>query len=221
MDHGKLTDHNGKQIDFRNVILIMTTNAGAAELAKAAIGFGKSVRDSDDQEAINRLFTPEFRNRLDAVVAFGNLPPAVVHQVVQKFVLQLEAQLADRGVTFDLSEEAITWLAEKGYDERMGARPLSRVIQEHIKQPLADEVLFGKLKKGGTVKITVKTGEDGTTDLNLEAIEEGPVMPRADPIPKEKRPRAKRPPKPVQAKKPPSDKSSGRGLVPKVPLKTS
>ena len=158
MDHGKLTDHNGKQVDFRNVILIMTTNAGAADLARPAIGFGKSERDSDDQEAINRLFTPEFRNRLDAIVPFGNLPPEVVHQVVQKFVLQLEAQLADRGVTFDLSEEAINWLAEKGYDSRMGARPLGRVIQEHIKQPLADEVLFGKLQKGGTVRITVKEG---------------------------------------------------------------
>ena len=125
---------------------------------RPAIGFGKSERDSDDQEAINRLFAPEFRNRLDAIVPFGNLPPEVVHQVVQKFVLQLEAQLADRGVTFDLSEEAVKWLAEKGYDSRMGARPLGRVIQEHIKQPLADEVLFGKLQKGGTVKVTVKEG---------------------------------------------------------------
>src|SRR5213595_1779139 len=160
MDHGKLTDHNGKQIDFRNVILIMTTNAGASDLAKPAIGFGKSTRQGDDMEAINRLFAPEFRNRLDAIVQFGNLPPEVVYQVVQKFVLQLEAQLADRGVTFDLSEEAVRWLAEKGYDSRMGARPLGRVIQEYIKQPLADEVLFGKLKKGGTVKVTVK--EDGS-----------------------------------------------------------
>ena len=187
MDHGKLTDHNGKQIDFRNVILIMTTNAGAADLAKAAIGFAKSMREGDDQEAINRLFAPEFRNRLDAIVAFGNLPPEVVFQVVQKFVLQLEAQLADRGVTFDLSEDSVKWLAEKGYDSRMGARPLSRVIQEHIKTPLADEVLFGKLKKGGTVKVTVKTNDDGTTGLNLEAIEDGPVTPKPEPIPKEKR----------------------------------
>ena len=152
MDHGKLTDHNGKQIDFRNVILIMTTNAGAADMAqRAAIGFGSSKREGDDVEAINRLFTPEFRNRLDAIIPFGSLPVPVVHQVVQKFVMQLEAQLSERGVTFDLSPEAIAWLAEKGYDERMGARPLGRVIQEHIKKPLADEVLFGKLKKGGTV----------------------------------------------------------------------
>ncbi len=212
MDHGKLTDHNGKQIDFRNVILIMTTNAGAADLAKSAIGFGHSVRDQDDQEAINRLFTPEFRNRLDAVVSFAGLPPAVVHQVVQKFVLQLEAQLADRGVTFDLSEDAVKWLAEKGYDSRMGARPLARVIQEHIKQPLAEEVLFGKLKKGGTVKVRVKTNEDGTSGLDLEAIEDGPVTPKPEPTPKAKRARAKRS-KPAAAKKAPPNEppSSGGG----------
>jgi ATP-dependent Clp protease ATP-binding subunit ClpA len=161
MDHGKLTDHNGKKIDFRNVILIMTTNAGASDAQRAAIGFGSTKREGDDVEAINKLFTPEFRNRLDAIIPFGSLPVPVVHQVVQKFVMQLEAQLADRGVTFDLSQEAIAWLADKGYDERMGARPLGRVIQEYIKKPLADEVLFGKLKKGGTVKITVEgTGVD-------------------------------------------------------------
>ncbi len=222
MDHGKLTDHNGKQIDFRNTILIMTTNAGAAELAKPAIGFGKSVKQGDDQEAINRLFAPEFRNRLDAIVPFGALPPVVVNQVVQKFVLQLEAQLADRGVTFDLSEEAIAWLAEKGYDERMGARPLGRVIQEHIKQPLADEVLFGKLRKGGTVKVTVNEAGDG---LNLEAIEDGPVTPKPEPLPKKRRaPRRRRPRKAQAAPKKPPDKAGGdggkRGLVPKVPLKT-
>jgi ATP-dependent Clp protease ATP-binding subunit ClpA len=224
MDHGKLTDHNGKQIDFRNVVLIMTTNAGASEMAKPAIGFGNSVRQGDDMEAINRLFTPEFRNRLDAVVAFGSLPPAVVNLVVQKFVLQLEAQLADRGVTFDLSEEAVKWLAEKGYDERMGARPLARVIQDHIKQPLADEVLFGKLKKGGTVKITVK--EDGK-ELNLEALEDGPVKPKPEPLPKKKRAAPRRRTKTMAAKRPMTKKadkpgdSGHRGLVPKVPLKTS
>src|SRR5690606_37019046 len=144
MDHGKLTDHNGKQISFRNVILIMTTNAGASDMAKPAIGFGSSKREGDDVEAINRLFTPEFRNRLDAIIPFGSLPVPVLHQVVQKFVMQLEAQLSERGVIFDLSPDAIAWLAEKGYDERMGARPLGRVIQEHIKKPLADEVLFGR-----------------------------------------------------------------------------
>jgi ATP-dependent Clp protease ATP-binding subunit ClpA len=144
---------------------------------------------------------------------------------VQKFVLQLEAQLADRGVTFDLSEEAVKWLAEKGYDSRMGARPLSRVIQEHIKQPLADEVLFGKLKKGGTVKVTVKTDDKGATSLDLEAIEDGPVTPRPEPVPSQKRAPRKRVAKPPQAaKKPPDSKPEGdggkRGLVPKVPLKT-
>ncbi|GGD89495.1 ATP-dependent Clp protease ATP-binding subunit ClpA [Aureimonas endophytica] len=170
MDHGKLTDHNGKKIDFRNVILIMTTNAGAAEGARAAIGFGSSKRTGDDVEAINRLFTPEFRNRLDAVIAFGGLPTPVIHQVVQKFVMQLEAQLSERNVTFDLSEEAIAWLANKGYDEQMGARPLGRVIQEHIKKPLADELLFGKLRRGGTVKVTIAEDAAGVKTLALEAI---------------------------------------------------
>lgn len=156
MDHGKLTDSNGKSIDFRNVILIMTTNAGAADLAKPAFGFTRQKREGDDSEAINRLFTPEFRNRLDAVIAFAHLPPEVVHRVVEKFVLQLEAQLADRNVSIDLSQKAADWLALRGYDEQMGARPLSRVIQEHIKQPLAEEVLFGKLKSGGTVRVKVE-----------------------------------------------------------------
>ena len=181
MDHGKLTDHNGKQIDFRNVILIMTTNAGASDMQKAAIGFGSTKREGDDVEAINRLFTPEFRNRLDAIIPFGSLPVPVIHQVVQKFVLQLEAQLAERRVTFDLTQEAIAWLADKGYDERMGARPLSRIIQEHIKKPLADEVLFGKLKKGGTVRVTVGKNEAGEDDLKLEAIaDEVPVKPKKE-----------------------------------------
>ena len=170
MDHGKLTDHNGKQVDFRNVILIMTTNAGASELAKAAIGFGHSRRTGDDEEAINRLFTPEFRNRLDAIITFGALPPEVVHRVVEKFVLQLEAQLADRGVTFELDAKATAWLAERGYDERMGARPLGRLIQEEIKKPLAEEVLFGKLQKGGIVKVSVEEKPDGGTGLKLESI---------------------------------------------------
>ncbi|MBJ3776467.1 ATP-dependent Clp protease ATP-binding subunit ClpA [Acuticoccus mangrovi] len=170
MDHGKLTDHNGKQVDFRNVILIMTTNAGAADLAKAPIGFNRSRREGEDAEAINKLFTPEFRNRLDAIVPFSPLPADVVHRVVEKFVMQLEAQLADRNVTFELSDEAVQWLAEEGYDEKMGARPLGRVIQEYIKRPLADQVLFGDLKKGGTVKVTVTEDEDGKKSLALEAI---------------------------------------------------
>ena len=187
MDHGSLTDHNGKKIDFRNVILIMTTNAGAADLAKAAIGFGSSKREGDDMEAINRLFTPEFRNRLDAIIPFGSLPPQVVNMVVQKFVMQLEAQLAERNVTFDLGEDAVKWLAEKGYDERMGARPLGRVIQEHIKKQLANELLFGKLKHGGTVKVTVGTKDDGTRGLILEAVpSEAKVKPKKEEVEKPK-----------------------------------
>ncbi len=181
MDHGSLTDHNGKKIDFRNVILIMTTNAGASEMAKSAIGFGSSKRTGEDEEALNRLFTPEFRNRLDATIQFAPLPTEVIHQVVQKFVMQLEAQLSERNVTFDLSEPAIAWLATRGYDEKMGARPLSRVIQEHIKKPLANEILFGKLKKGGVVKVGVKKDENGADVLDLEALSETvPVKPKPE-----------------------------------------
>ncbi|NTF93688.1 ATP-dependent Clp protease ATP-binding subunit ClpA [Rhizobium rhizogenes] len=172
MDHGSLTDHNGKKIDFRNVILIMTTNAGASEMAKAAIGFGSAKRTGEDEEALNRLFTPEFRNRLDATIPFAPLPPVVIHKVVQKFIMQLEAQLSERNVTFDLHEDAIAWLSEKGYDEKMGARPLARVIQENIKKPLANEILFGKLKKGGVVTVTVGKKEDGTTGIVLESVAE-------------------------------------------------
>ncbi len=156
MDYGKLTDHNGKTVDFRNVILIMTTNAGAADLAKPAMGFGSGIREGDDEEAINRLFTPEFRNRLDAVIPFSNLSPDVMGRVVDKFVMQLEAQLGDRDVTITLSDAARAWLSKKGYDPSFGARPLSRVIQEHLKQPLAEELLFGKLTKGGDVKVSVE-----------------------------------------------------------------
>jgi len=243
MDHGKLTDHNGKKIDFRNVILIMTTNAGASDMAKAAIGFGSSKRDGDDVEAINKLFTPEFRNRLDAIIPFGSLPVPVVHQVVQKFVMQLEAQLAERGVTFDLSPEAIGWLADKGYDERMGARPLGRVIQEHIKKPLADEVLFGKLKKGGTVRITVE-GKGIDSHLKLDAVaDEVPVKPKkeepdATPAPKKAKAKAKAKTAPAAkgksgksgpaGKAGPSDKGGGdkggeprkKSMVPQLPRRS-
>jgi ATP-dependent Clp protease ATP-binding subunit ClpA len=156
MDYGKLTDHNGKTVDFRNVILIMTTNAGAADLAKPAIGFGSGVREGDDEEAINRLFTPEFRNRLDAVIGFKNLSPEVMGRVVDKFVMQLEAQLGDRNVTITLDDDARDWLSRKGYDPQFGARPLSRVIQESLKKPLAEELLFGKLTKGGMVRVGVE-----------------------------------------------------------------
>ncbi|WP_170369680.1 ATP-dependent Clp protease ATP-binding subunit ClpA [Ruegeria arenilitoris] len=171
MDHGELTDHNGRTVNFRNVVLIMTSNAGAQEQAKAAIGFARDRREGEDTAAIERMFTPEFRNRLDAVISFAPLPKEVILQVVEKFVLQLEAQLLDRGVTIDLTPKAAEWLADKGYDDKMGARPLGRVIQEHIKKPLAEELLFGKLAKGGVVRVSVKKG-----DLDLEIV--GPDNPR-------------------------------------------
>src|SRR5476651_802822 len=165
MDHGKLTDHSGKAVDFRNVILIMTTNAGAADMARGAYGFTRSKREGEDIEAINRMFAPEFRNRLDAVVTFKHLPADVIVKVVDKFMMQLEAQLADRNVTIELADEARSWLVENGYDEQMGARPMARVIQQAIKTPLADEVLFGRLKNGGTVRVIVITEESGVKKL--------------------------------------------------------
>ncbi len=173
MDHGSLTDHNGKKIDFRNVVLIMTTNAGAADLAKPAIGFGRKKREGDDEEAINKLFSPEFRNRLDATIPFSSLSEDVIGRVVEKFVLQLEVQLQDRNVTFELEPEAVEWLVKNGYDEQFGARPLARVIQENIKKPLAEELLFGKLKKGGIVRVIL--GKDDK--LDFEFIE--PTPPKA------------------------------------------
>jgi ATP-dependent Clp protease ATP-binding subunit ClpA len=160
MDHGKLTDHNGKKIDFRNVVLIMTTNAGASDAAKDAIGFGRGKREGEDEEAIKKLFTPEFRNRLDASIAFNALGRDTIDRVVEKFVLELEAQLTDRDVTFDLTPEATRWLGEKGYDDAFGARPLARVIQENLKKPLADEILFGQLKDGGTVRVLLDRDND-------------------------------------------------------------
>ncbi|MBR2657120.1 ATP-dependent Clp protease ATP-binding subunit ClpA [Yoonia sp.] len=172
MDHGKLTDHNGRTTDFRNVILIMTSNAGAAEMSKNALGFGREARTGEDTAAIERTFTPEFRNRLDAIISFGALPKEVIMQVVEKFVLQLEAQLIDRNVHIELTTAASEWLADKGYDAKMGARPLGRVIQEHIKKPLAEELLFGKLTKGGIVKVGVKNGE---LDLTFEAPQQGRI----------------------------------------------
>ncbi len=171
MDHGTLTDHNGRTVDFRNVVLIMTSNAGAIEQAKSAIGFGRDRREGEDTAAIERTFTPEFRNRLDAVISFAPLPKEVILKVVEKFVLQLEAQLLDRDVTIELTQPAAEWLADKGYDDKMGARPLGRVIQEHIKKPLAEELLFGKLAKGGIVKVGIK---DDKIDLQVE----GPVRQR-------------------------------------------
>ena len=148
-------------------------------MAREAIGFSRAKRSGDDVEAINRMFSPEFRNRLDAVVPFGHLPAAVIGKVVDKFVLQLEAQLADRNVTIELTDEARKWLVENGYDEAMGARPMARVIQQHIKTPLADEVLFGRLKNGGTVRVMVTSGDDGTKKLGF-VFPDGPVLPRPE-----------------------------------------
>jgi ATP-dependent Clp protease ATP-binding subunit ClpA len=187
MDHGKLTDHNGKSVDFRNVILIMTSNVGASELARSPIGFGRKREQGDDEEAINRTFSPEFRNRLDAIISFAPLPREVVRRVVEKFVLQLEGQLAERGVTINLTPEAADWLAEHGYDERMGARPLGRVIQEHVKKPLADQVLFGELVNGGNVTVAV-VGEGSEAKLELIAVPPRPAKPKA--LPKPKKPKA-------------------------------
>ena len=187
MDHGKLTDHNGKSVDFRNVILIMTSNAGAMDLQKSPIGFGRKREQGDDEEAINRLFSPEFRNRLDAIISFAPLPREIVRRVVEKFVLQLEGQLAERGVTINLLPEAADWLAERGYDERMGARPLGRVIQEYIKKPLAEQVLFGELVNGGTVTVAV-VGEGREATLEVIAAPPRPAKPKS--LPKPKKPKA-------------------------------
>jgi len=232
MDHGKLTDHNGKQVDFRNVIIIMTSNAGAADLAKSAYGFTQSKRSGDDVEAINRLFAPEFRNRLDAIISFGHLPKEVVAKVVDKFVLQLEAQLADRNVTIELSDEARDWLVENGYDDAMGARPMARLIQSTIKTPLADEVLFGRLKDGGLVRVVLKKPEDaeakaGRKDSLGFEFPDGPVTPKPekDVASAARKKRAK--PRAAARKKTPKDKGGGGGgsggsggvrTVPKVPL---
>ncbi len=220
MDHGKLTDHNGKSIDFRNVVLIMTTNAGASEMAKAAMGFNRSKREGEDTEAVNKMFTPEFRNRLDAVVQFAGLSPEVISKVVEKFIFQLEAQLADRGVSIELSDEAARWIAEKGYDEKFGARPLARVIQEYIKKPLAEELLFGKLEHGGTVKVLV-SGKGDERALAFDYIpgdpskrrnpeddeDDGPQTVLADATPK----------KALPGPKDKSDKPKSSGAVPNVP----
>jgi len=187
MDHGKLTDHNGKKIDFRNVVLIMTTNAGASDAARDAIGFGRGKREGEDEEAIKKLFTPEFRNRLDATITFASLGRDTIDRVVEKFVLELESQLTDRDVTFDLTPEATRWLGEKGYDDAFGARPLARVIQENLKKPLADEILFGKLKDGGTVRVLLDRDND---KLAFEFIANADRKPKALSPPPKKKPKA-------------------------------
>lgn len=212
MDHGKLTDHNGKEVMFRNVILIMTSNAGAADLARAPVGFTNEKRTGDDEEALKTFFTPEFRNRLDAIISFAALPGKVVSQVVEKFVIQLEAQLGERGVTIELTPAANKWIATRGYDEQMGARPLGRVIQEHIKKPLADEVLFGKLQNGGTVKVDVKRGAD---ELVLKFLPPTPAKPKAITGPEKRKAITKR------ARKKPTSSSARVPSTPKRKPKKS
>jgi ATP-dependent Clp protease ATP-binding subunit ClpA len=197
------------------VILIMTTNAGAADLARQAYGFTRIKREGDDLEAINRLFAPEFRNRLDAIITFAHLTPEIIAKVVEKFVLQLEAQLGDRDVTIELSEEATKWLIKHGYDEQMGARPMARLIQENIKKALADEVLFGKLKAGGHVRVITVKDEAGFETLSFEYLE-GPVTPKPEKIPEAKRKR--RSPRRKLSGPKGGGGPSPRGSVPKVPL---
>lgn len=183
MDHGTLTDANGRKVDFRNVILVMTTNAGASDAAKNSIGFGRGRKDDEQEEALKRLFTPEFRNRLDSVITFGGLTPEIIERVVEKFVLQLEVQLADRNVTIELAPGARDWLAKRGFDAEFGARPLARVISEHVKKPMAEELLFGKLSKGGTVKI----GHDKKKDeLTFKYVDEKPAKRKPKPAGKGK-----------------------------------
>jgi ATP-dependent Clp protease ATP-binding subunit ClpA len=165
MDHGTLTDNNGRKADFRHVIIVMTTNAGAQDMARTSIGFTQADNASDGMEAIRRIFTPEFRNRLDAVIQFGALERTTIERVVDKIIMEVEAQLEAKGVTISLDDAARSWIAEHGYDPKMGARPMARTIQEHIKRPLAEELLFGRLAGGGHVRVSVS--KDGT-GLHLE-----------------------------------------------------
>jgi ATP-dependent Clp protease ATP-binding subunit ClpA len=155
MDNGTLTDSNGRKADFRNVILVMTTNAGVRETERQSMGFKQQDNKFDAMSEINRIFTPEFRNRLDNIVWFNHLDEEVIQQVVDKFIVELQAQLDDKGVSLEVNEEARNWLAKKGYDKAMGARPMARLIQDQLKKPLASELLFGELANGGSVKVTV------------------------------------------------------------------
>jgi ATP-dependent Clp protease ATP-binding subunit ClpA len=229
MDHGKLTDHNGKKVDFRNVILIMTTNAGAADLAKASFGFTRIKREGDDSEAINRLFSPEFRNRLDAIIPFGQLPSDVIVQVVDKFIMQLEAQLSDRNVTIELTDEARRWLVENGYDETMGARPMARLIQTSIKTPLADELIFGRLKNGGVVRVVVGVSDIGKRELRF-VYPDGPITPRKEQVVEDathkttdkkvtpQKSKLKAAPKGLPVTKPSGSDSKGAAKKPRAPV---
>ena len=168
MDHGTLTDNNGRKADFRNVILVMTTNAGAQEMSRASIGFTKQDHSADGLEILKKSFSPEFRNRLDAIIQFAALDTDSIMRVVDKLVVELEAKLGNNNVTLELDDDAREWISERGYDPKMGARPMARIIQEHIKRPLAEELLFGNLENGGHVKITV--GKDGDLELIAEPV---------------------------------------------------
>jgi ATP-dependent Clp protease ATP-binding subunit ClpA len=168
MDHGTLTDNNGRKADFRNIVLVMTTNAGAQEMSRASIGFTQQDHSTDGMAIIKKSFSPEFRNRLDAIIQFAALDPHSIARVVDKLVVELESKLGSNNVTLELDDAARTWIADRGYDPKMGARPMARIIQEHIKRPLAEELLFGNLAEGGHVRITV--GEDDTLQLNAEPV---------------------------------------------------
>ncbi|WP_370443646.1 AAA family ATPase [endosymbiont of Tevnia jerichonana] len=167
MDHGTLTDNNGRKADFRNVVIVLTTNAGASDMSRRSIGFTRQDHSSDGLEAIKKQFTPEFRNRLDSIIQFSALLPEHIVKVVDKFIFELEGQLQEKGVALQVDVEARAWLAERGYDEKMGARPMARLIQDEIKKPLAEELLFGSLATGGTVTIELVDGE-----LSLKVLEE-------------------------------------------------
>lgn len=193
MDNGRLTDHHGKTVDFRNVILIMTTNAGASDMARQGIGFGDVSKADAGDEAVKRMFTPEFRNRLDAIVPFAYLPTAVISRVVDKFILQLELQLAEQNVHIQFDSDARGWLGERGYDKLYGARPMARLIQDKVKQPLAEELLFGKLAHGGEVHVKVKEGGE---ELAFELTPAPPKLVKA------------------KAKKPPRAKAKGAAPEP-------
>jgi ATP-dependent Clp protease ATP-binding subunit ClpA len=172
MDHGTLTDNNGRKADFRNVTIVMTTNAGAQEMSRASVGFTTQDHSSDGMEVIRRIFSPEFRNRLDAIIQFAALDELSIARVVDKLIVELEAQLDKNDVTIELEPAAREWIAAKGYDKAMGARPMARVIQEHIKRPLAEELLFGKLKDGGHVRVDRNPEGDGLLLLSEPAIPE-------------------------------------------------
>jgi ATP-dependent Clp protease ATP-binding subunit ClpA len=168
MDHGTLTDNNGRKADFRNVVLVMTTNAGAQEMSRASIGFTQQDHSTDGMAIIKKAFSPEFRNRLDAIIQFAPLDAHSIARVVDKLVVELESKLGSNNVTLELDDAARDWIADRGYDPKMGARPMARIIQEYIKRPLAEELLFGSLADGGHVRISV--GDDGNLALNAEPI---------------------------------------------------